>query len=187
MSAPPAWVPAAESKPAPMPLLLVQSFVNTFDADNDTDELATPDTTRRWLAAAALIRDETMVHEKEAARARAVREALRSVIAGDATRDELDTLQAVADERRPRLSVEPGGTLDLEAPRGDVVDGLLSLLLIVRDAQRGDEWSRLKTCTDPTCRWVFYDTSRNRQGAWCSMATCGNRAKNRDLRARRRA
>ena len=96
-------------------------------------------------------------------------------------------LRAVADERRPRLSVEPTGKLDLEAAeRGDLADGLLALLLIARDAQRGDEWSRLKACADPTCRWIFYDASRNRQGAWCSMATCGNRSKNRDLRARRR-
>ena len=36
------WVPLAESKPAPMPLLLLQSFVNTLDSDNGTDERATP-------------------------------------------------------------------------------------------------------------------------------------------------
>ena len=27
----PSWVPGQETKPAPMPLLLVQSFVNTWD------------------------------------------------------------------------------------------------------------------------------------------------------------
>ena len=130
------WVPLAESKPAPMPLLLLQSFVNTLDSDNGTDELATPETARAWLAAAGLIGDRATVSEADAEHARAVREALRALIADD--------------------------------------------------AQRGDEWSRLKACADPTCRWIFYDASRNRQGAWCSMATCGNRAKNRDLRARRR-
>lgn len=186
MSAPPDWA-GSESKPAPMPLLLLQSFVNTLDSDEDTDELATADATRSWMAAAGLIDEATTVSEAEAARARAVREALRDLIAGDATRDDLEPLRAVADERRLRLSVEPSGTLDVEAPtRGDVVDGLLALLLIARDGQRSEDWSRLKACADPTCRWVFYDASRNRQGAWCSMATCGNRSKNRDLRARRR-
>ena len=29
----PLWVPGEETKPAPMPLLLVQSFVNTWDGD----------------------------------------------------------------------------------------------------------------------------------------------------------
>ncbi len=181
------WVPLAESKPAPMPLLLLQSFVNTLDSDNGSDELATPETARAWLAAAGLIGDRATVSEADAEHARAVREALRALIADDAQREEVALLRAVADERRPRLSVEPTGKLDLEAAeRGDLADGLLALLLIARDAQRGDEWSRLKACADPTCRWIFYDASRNRQGAWCSMATCGNRAKNRDLRARRR-
>jgi hypothetical protein len=33
----PTWVPGEESKPAPMPLLLVQSFVNTWDGDHGSD------------------------------------------------------------------------------------------------------------------------------------------------------
>jgi len=37
----PAWVPAGESKPPPL-LLLVQSFVNTLDLDLGTDLLADP-------------------------------------------------------------------------------------------------------------------------------------------------
>ncbi|MBV8462703.1 MAG: CGNR zinc finger domain-containing protein, partial [Acidimicrobiales bacterium] len=35
------------------------------------------------------------------------------------------------------------------------------------------------------CHWAFYDRSHARRGAWCDMAACGNRAKNRTLRARR--
>ena len=35
----PAWVPEHETKPAPMPLLVVQSFVNTWEADAGTDLL----------------------------------------------------------------------------------------------------------------------------------------------------
>ena len=38
----PSWVPDDETKPAPMPLLVVQSFVNTWEADSGTDVLADP-------------------------------------------------------------------------------------------------------------------------------------------------
>jgi len=37
--------------------------------------------------------------------------------------------------------------------------------------------SRLKTCEDNGCILFFYDTSKNNARRWCSMATCGNRAK----------
>ena len=58
-------------------------------------------------------------------------------------------------------------------------------LLIVRDAQRDHTWARLKACSNPKCRWAYYDRSHSQQGKWCDMAVCGNRAKNRALRARR--
>jgi len=30
---------------------------------------------------------------------------------------------------------------------------------------------------ESACTWLFLDRSRNRSRRWCSMATCGNRAK----------
>ena len=46
---------------------------------------------------------------------------------------------------------------------------------------------RLRICANHGCRWVFEDTSRTRQRRWCSMASCGNRAKAARHRARKRA
>jgi predicted RNA-binding Zn ribbon-like protein len=40
---------------------------------------------------------------------------------------------------------------------------------------------RLKTCENPNCRWVFYDTTRSRTKRWCSD-TCGNLIKVRRFR-----
>jgi predicted RNA-binding Zn ribbon-like protein len=57
---------------------------------------------------------------------------------------------------------------------------------IIRHAEEEGSWSRLRACANPDCRWVFYDRSRKQQGHWCDMAVCGNRLKNRTLRARRR-
>ena len=76
-------------------------------------------------------------------------------------------------------------SLETEAPAGRVAGGLLGLLLIIRDAQADGSWDRFKLCGNPDCRWAFYDRSHSRRGAWCDMASCGNRLKNRNLRARR--
>jgi predicted RNA-binding Zn ribbon-like protein len=44
-------------------------------------------------------------------------------------------------------------------------------LLVSSDADR------VKDCGDPTCRWLFLDTSKNHTRRWCDMKTCGNRMK----------
>jgi predicted RNA-binding Zn ribbon-like protein len=46
------------------------------------------------------------------------------------------------------------------------------------------DWTRLKLCDSQTCRWVFYDQSRNHSSRWCSMAECGNRSKAKRFRQR---
>jgi predicted RNA-binding Zn ribbon-like protein len=45
--------------------------------------------------------------------------------------------------------------------------------------------SRIRHCPGHDCGWVFLDLSGRRR--WCSMETCGSRAKMRRLYARRRA
>lgn len=41
-----------------------------------------------------------------------------------------------------------------------------------------DELERVGQCEDDRgCGWLFIDTSRNRSRRWCSMESCGNRAK----------
>ncbi|MFF5075950.1 CGNR zinc finger domain-containing protein [Actinoplanes sp. NPDC000266] len=37
--------------------------------------------------------------------------------------------------------------------------------------------ARLRKCANPECRLRFYDVSKAGARRWCSMATCGNRAK----------
>jgi predicted RNA-binding Zn ribbon-like protein len=39
------------------------------------------------------------------------------------------------------------------------------------------EIDRIRICADPSCGWLFLDSSRNRSRRWCSMEGCGNRAK----------
>jgi predicted RNA-binding Zn ribbon-like protein len=62
--------------------------------------------------------------------------------------------------------------------------------LVARDAAlflTSVDLSRLRTCANPHCRWLFLDASRNKARRWCTMAVCGNRAKVRRHRQRARA
>jgi predicted RNA-binding Zn ribbon-like protein len=185
----PAWVPEVEDKPAPMPLLLVQAFVDTVDADNGTDELAEPATARAWLAKADLIPAETVLTNGDLELARDARESFRALIGRDPlTAEQRRPLDAVLAQAQPPLDVTADGQVRLGAePAGQLADGLVRLLLIVRDAQLDGTWDRLKLCANPDCRWAFYDRSHSRRGQWCDMTTCGNRIKNRNLRARQRS
>jgi predicted RNA-binding Zn ribbon-like protein len=45
----------------------------------------------------------------------------------------------------------------------------------------------VRPCGNAHCGWFFLDESRNRSRRWCDMAACGNSAKVRAHRARRRA
>ncbi len=40
-----------------------------------------------------------------------------------------------------------------------------------------NELKKVKSCSDPTCGWLFLDISRNQSRRWCDMKDCGNRAK----------
>jgi predicted RNA-binding Zn ribbon-like protein len=188
----PSWVQDEEDKPAPMPLLLVQAFVNTRDIDRDTDVFLDAAAATAWLGEAGIVGPGTVVAPRDLKVVRDVRESLRALVAGNGGgpapgADEVEPLAALARSHHAWVTVEPTGHIGL-APRSDgrLADGLLGLLLVVRDAQLDGTWPRLKTCGNPDCRWAFYDRSHSRRGTWCDMASCGNLIKNRNLRARRR-
>jgi len=185
----PAWVPEAETKPAPMPLLVVQSFVNTWEGDSGTDLLGDPGRARRWLQEAGLL-EGVSADDADLASVREIRESIRSLLVhngGGHAPDfaALTALRTLADRCRLQLFVLSPGIVELQPGDGAGLPALARLLLIVRDAQREGSWERLKACRNPDCRWAFYDRSHAGRGAWCDMAVCGNRIKNRNLRSRR--
>ncbi len=185
-------MPGEETKPAPMPLLLVQSFVNTWDGDRGSDLLLDPAAARTWLAGAGLWSAGRPPDPAELHIARGVREGIRAMLIANGggpppPPDALLPLQALADASRLALQVSPDGQVSFgPAPAGRPGADLLTLLLHIRDAQRDGTWQRLKACGNPDCQWAFYDRSHSGAGAWCDMATCGNRIKNRRLRQRQR-
>lgn len=192
MMALPSWVPDGETKPAPMPLLVVQSFVNTWEADSRTDMLTEPASARQWLAdAGLLVQDHTPNHENLAA-ARALRESIRALLVHNAggpapTGAQMRALQAAAASSILYPKVSGSGGVELDSGDHGAPFDLGRLLVVMRDAQRDGTWFRLKACYNSGCLWAFYDRSRAGRGMWCDMAVCGNRMKNRSLRSRKAA
>ena len=153
---------------APEVELLVE-FLNTLDEESGEEELGDDAVARAWF------RDRGLANRGlDADEARRVRGALRAAADG--------RTPPPADLALVPLHVAPGAdgvlTLTSTHPLGPLVATAVRLSLEGR-------WDRLKLCDMHTCRYAFYDGSRNRSGRWCSMAICGNRAKTRAYRRRR--
>jgi hypothetical protein len=151
------------------PVELLVDFLNTVDEDTGEEELANDSDAREWLRAHGL-----PVRGVIGAEARRVRNALRAAADGGTP--------PAADLGLVPLQAAPGaGGLELtsEHPLGPLVATAVRLALEGR-------WDRLKLCDAETCRYAFYDGSKNRSGRWCTMSVCGNRAKTRAFRERHR-
>jgi hypothetical protein len=164
-------------KAAPEPLRLVQLFVNTSAHETGRELIGTPTALRAWLAAVGL--DPGPVGAASLHRAHALRRDLHALIAhrrgGDAV---------IEAAERARLTVDLGGPHLVARAAG--IDGALGAIVAVAyEAMRDGSWERLKACRN--CGWSFWDESRNRSAAWCSMQLCGNRLKVRRHRSRKRA
>jgi predicted RNA-binding Zn ribbon-like protein len=179
----------ADRNLAPAPLDLVEEFVNSVElsADGDQDALATPAGLDAWLAGQGFPGARST--EADVERARIVREGLRGLLeennghpAGPQDAGELDRALSGTELR---IRFQDGAVRLVAAP------GLDAFLAALSDAvlcsQADGTWSNLKACRAETCRWAFYDRSRNHSGVWCSMEDCGSREKVRAYRRRKAA
>lgn len=185
------WLGDRETKPAPPRLALVQSLVNTAELPDGPDRLADPDDARPWLRERGLLDEGEAVDEADLELLRGVREGLRAMLVHNAggpppSASALAPLRTAAGGAA-HAELDELGRVRLSAVGTSLRDRLTELLLAIHDAQRDGTWSLLKACANEECRWAFYDRSRNHGGTWCSMATCGNKLKNREFRARKRA
>jgi predicted RNA-binding Zn ribbon-like protein len=141
-----------------------------------------------WLRSEGLVPPETAARSGDFTRALAIRNGLREAFAlhHDGLSEPVPALDEVAralplrvafDEPLPRLVAAGSG----------VAGGLAALLVAVAECRSSGIWRRLKLCRSEACQWAFYDASKNRSRAWCSMEVCGNRQKTRSYRARHRS
>jgi len=173
---------------APGRLGVVRDFVNTLDVEENKDEIATPVQLGAWLNGRGLA-SEGPISAEDHRSALETRETIRRLLlannGGEADPADLQALDRLAD----RASLAPrfrAGGVQLEPGVGGVVGALGLVLAVVAEAMAEGTWTRLKACSEHSCTWAFYDRSKNRSGHWCSMSVCGNRAKARQFRERRR-
>lgn len=182
-------------------------FVNTLDLwPVSHDHLDSPANALDWLVEHDLMHREARLHlltqydaapregTEMLARLQRVRQAMRGVLEAAAARrapdagnlDEIN--RALRTHYIYELVPAPDGVSLDHRHQGDPVDGAIARLseAIARELIQGDT-SRLRVCLNPQCRWVFKDTSRTGKRKWCSMRSCGNRAKVARHRARQKA
>ena len=165
---------------------LVQAFVNTVDLQDGPEELTDPNTLHAWLVARHLLEPEAVVDDSDLKHAIALREAIRGVISansgGRVYPVDLATLNEAAARSRLRPRFGTDGRARLEPDATGVVGALGRVVASVYAAMATPDWRRLKLCSSASCRWAFYDRSKNRSSRWCTMASCGNREKARRFR-----
>jgi predicted RNA-binding Zn ribbon-like protein len=158
------------------------------------DQLASDDGARAWLAAAGSSGGLAWLSAAASSPAATAavrgpltqaREAIREALSDKGAAGEqgrtgkaaVERLNTVLSRARVRLSVgadrTPVRELDVADPvwRPAVLAAanLLDLLEAAPD--------RIRRCQHPACVLWFFDTTRSATRRWCSMATCGNRAK----------
>ncbi len=170
---------------------LVRDYVNTLDFETGIDRIATPDELAMWFSEQGLVDDLVEPTEQEVEDAVAVREAIRELLlANNGVEVDAGAASQTLEEagRRARLGVRFEDGRPVLAPEDDGARGAVGhIVATVAELAPTDDWKRLKTCRDEHCRVAFYDKSRNRSRAWCSMEVCGNREKARNFRHRHAA
>ena len=190
---------------------LALDFVNTVDWRADPtrrrDLLVAFEDLLAWAKASKLLgtaelramsaaarRDEAAA-TRSLGRVRRLREVLARVLAaaGRNTRPpdrDVRLLNAflVAALRHRRLEIR-GTTFFWSWTDGerDPFDSLIwPIVLAAAELLASDSRTQIRECAGEGCGWLFLDTSRNRRRRWCTMESCGNRAKARRFYQRSR-
>jgi predicted RNA-binding Zn ribbon-like protein len=172
---------------APGRLELVRLFENSIALPDGPDELELPEDAAAWCLRHGL---PPVSGRPEAERLREFREALREVLfANNGEADAVAAWEGVrpfAETARLGLVLDAGRGLGLTGLGSNLEAVIASMLAAVHDAIEDGSWERLRACRKSSCRFAYYDHTKNGSRAWCSMATCGNQAKAQRRRVRER-
>jgi predicted RNA-binding Zn ribbon-like protein len=181
----------SEDDPVPAAARLLRDFVNTREPQVDEESLSSLEQLQEWFAEHQLLPTGARLRSPDLATAISVREGLRTIMldhAGHRTGPAAMSAYNTALAEVPVRLVYTDGIHRLvpvhDTPLGHA---LAQLLEAVRACEQDQTWHRLKVCARDSCRWAFYDASRNQARRWCSMAGCGNHVKMKRAYATRRA
>jgi predicted RNA-binding Zn ribbon-like protein len=92
--------------------------------------------------------------------------------------DRLNGELGAAMARGELVLAAPGFALRWKDTPGGLDGFLLPIARSAADLLTSGDLDRLGVCPgEGGCGWLFYDTSRNHSRRWCTMESCGNRAK----------
>ena len=168
----------SDANEAPGRLDLVRDFVNSWDYPNGPDRFAEPEAAGRWCGDHGL---PSPANQAECDRLRTFREALRDVLfANNGEGDDVAAWERLAAHARNAPMVfafdsHRGPHLHATGTGADAINA--TMLAIASEGIANGTWQRLRACRKDSCRFAYYDRSKNASRAWCDMAVCGNREK----------
>lgn len=189
------------------------NFVGTLGkrSTEKLERLRTPEDLARWVELAGL--GSISTDEADLKAARVLREALYTLTLATLNRGPLRRADvklvnewaaretpapALATSRAPAPATSTGAThpaspaqtrgtranpLRRRDPEPSASEVLAAVARDGIDLLSGPEAASIRECEDPACTLLFVDTSRSHRRRWCSMNSCGARAKMRTLRA----
>ena len=178
-------------------------FINSESYDDGVahEHLATADDAVTYLTLRGLAHEDALRAQAGRdtaawlARIHGLRAALREVWDAEVEhripdQGALDAVNAVLREA-PRIELVAaddccgvGHRHTADDPTGEALARVVGPLV---EAIAAGQTSRFRICANDGCRWVFADTSRAGRRRWCDMSSCGNLAKVRRYRARRKS
>ena len=206
----------SEKRPAPFLIADARAldFLNSVATPVDTplEWLESGQDLLSWLGAAGLISPSVRAGFQKsavpgeldavAAQARALREWFRSFVQkhrGQPLRQdavkEIEPLNRVLgrDEAFGQIAIDRGHrraqsqfTWRIERRWRSPDTLLLPIATAMADLICGEDFTQVKACERSPCTLLFVDRTRGHARRWCSMAICGNRAKQASHRERRR-
>lgn len=188
-------------------------FLNSVatPADTPVDWLADGEGLLRWLAQAQLVPAEVLRSAREraipgeidrlAGQARALREWFRGFVrqhkgralqpADLAALEPLNSLLKRDERYSEIVAGSHGESMVFTLAQQRRWNSSDALLLPIAEAMArlvcDEDFAHVKACEGPTCTLLFADHTRGHARRWCSMALCGNRAKQAAHRARQKS
>jgi predicted RNA-binding Zn ribbon-like protein len=150
-----------------------------------TETLNAPTDLAAWATANGGAQSTRLPARPELGRALEFREMLYRLFntASDGKAPAAQDLQAfnealAAAPARTRLARDKSGfSWEIEARPATALALLAPVLWSAGDLLAGPRLGRVRRCANPECGWLFLDDSRAGKRRWCSMQSCGNRAK----------
>ncbi len=177
---------------------LAVDLLNTLIAEDDgtVRDLLAERGVAAWAGAAGVIPQRALRRSRlarEPHALRAFRERLRTGLVRWAANGTVDgrllgllNRTLARDPEITEVSLTSDKVQIMRRPAGALLDRLYCA--VARSAAEllaHDDPQRLRKCANPACRLMFYDVSKAGRRRWCSMQTCGARAKVRALYLRR--